>query len=567
MPTWELICLDDRALPARLELDAPVECGRDPHCDVRLLVTGASRFHARLTPHENGPWLKDLGSRNGTLLAGKPISQQQLADGDCFHLAGVPFVVACRQTGGSRVHLDEGLSLQALTPAIASAPADRFAPLLRRLAPLDQTRRRQLLTATAKGLVQADAAALVAGGDRLAGDMPATLAARLVAGPQAALLQLGTGLQGATIARAAIGSALSVPMNQQVLVCSRGVEREPFDQAQLQLLTGLAETCTELLAESGTADDGLIGSSQAMQILRRRFQRLARSQATLLITGPSGSGKELVAQAVHRASARAAGPFVTVNCAAIAESLFEAECFGAKRGAYTGADQDRPGRFQQADGGTLFLDEVGELPLAQQAKLLRALQEGQVQAVGGNPEAVNVRVLAATNRDLDAAVADGLFREDLLYRLDVLRIHVPALQERRDDIPALAKHLIDRFAHEDGFEPLPLSDAALAALRNRAWPGQVRQLGNVLRRALALVKGNVITARDLDSETIADASDDSGFPTLAGMEAKHIAAAMAATEQNKSAAARLLGISRPTLYKKLIDYGLESGQTPPDSAS
>jgi two-component system response regulator HydG len=254
---------------------------------------------------------------------------------------------------------------------------------------------------------------------------------------------------------------------------------------------------------------------------------------------------------------------VAVNCAAVASGLFEAELFGHEKGAFTGADQARSGRVRAADGGTLFLDEVGELPLEMQAKLLRVLQEGEVDPVGGGgPVAVDCRVVAATNRDLRGAIADGSFREDLFYRLDVLRLHTPALAEHRADIPALAEHLLSRSAADLNLPRAVLDDDAAERLSTAPWPGNVRQLDNVLRRALVQCRQGRITADDLDiedDETGQEAvvpAGDGAFPTLAQVEAEHVRQALARCEWNKSAAARLLGISRPTILRKIADYGL-----------
>ncbi|MFW5845651.1 MAG: sigma 54-interacting transcriptional regulator [Planctomycetota bacterium] len=563
MHSLEVICLDERAVPGRVPLQDSLDFGRDPHCDVRLLAEAASRFHARLVRSDRGVELQDLDSRHGLMVNGRPSRGALLQDGDCFGLGGVTFVLSASvPSGGSRVHLDEGLSLQA-TATEAPAPtggSERFAALLQRLTPLPVPGRQRMLALSAERLVKADASALIGGGDRLAGSMPAALARRLVAGPRPALLQLGAQLHGATIARAAIGSALSVPVAAELyLVCSRGLDADPFTAADLHRLQALAQAVAPAFPAPDPACGELVGSSPIMRQLRTRILRLARSEATVLITGPSGSGKELVAQALHRASSRRGGPFIAVNCAAIATSLFEAELFGSRKGAFTGADTDRPGRFQAADGGTLFLDEVGELPPDQQAKLLRALQSGSVEPVGGEQAVpVNVRVLAATNRDLEQAVSDGGFRADLYYRLDVLRIRVPGLEERLQDLPELASHLIAAHARREGLEPLALEPAALSALQAAPWPGQVRQLGNLLHRALVLAEGDRIAIDDLELDLLhrQQPSDPEHFPSLAAVEAMHIAAALQRCQDNKSAAARLLGISRPTLYKKVTEYGL-----------
>jgi two-component system response regulator PilR (NtrC family) len=234
----------------------------------------------------------------------------------------------------------------------------------------------------------------------------------------------------------------------------------------------------------------LVGDSAAMRTVKERVERVARSMAPVLVRGESGTGKELVARAIHATSHRSDGPFVAVNCSAIPETLLEAEFFGAKKGSYTGASADREGYFQAARGGTLFLDEIGDLPLAMQSKLLRAIQERQVRSLGSTQEdAVDVRVVSATHKDLAADVQGGRFRQDLYYRLNVIEIVVPPLRERREDLPALCRALLARIALESGLTPPPLSPALMQQLQEHPLPGNVRELENLLHRALALSEG------------------------------------------------------------------------------
>ncbi len=241
----------------------------------------------------------------------------------------------------------------------------------------------------------------------------------------------------------------------------------------------------------------IIGSSPCMEQIRHRIEKVATSMAPVLILGESGTGKELVARAVHECSHRAGGPFVAVNCGAIPENLIEAEFFGARKGAYTGATQDREGYFQAAKGGTLFLDEIGDLPLAMQAKLLRVIQERRVRPLGGvAEEAVDVRLVSATHRDLAGLVHSGGFRQDLFYRLNVIGLRTPPLRERREDLPELARQLLQRLCEESG-QPVPeLSPGALDWLQHRELPGNVRELENLLQRALALSQGDRLEAED-----------------------------------------------------------------------
>lgn len=253
--------------------------------------------------------------------------------------------------------------------------------------------------------------------------------------------------------------------------------------------------------KSNVEPQAIIGQAPAMQALFRAIGRLSESSITALITGESGTGKELVARALHDHSPRAKAPFVAVNTAAIPKDLMESEFFGHEKGAFTGADSRRPGRFEQADGGTLFLDEIGEMPLGLQTRLLRVLQEGSFYRVGGRtPVATDVRVLAATNRDLENEIATGNFREDLFYRLNVIHLHVPPLRERRDDIPALLDHCLRRAAEELGTAPKTLTPEVHAYLLSLDWPGNVRQLENDCRRLTVMAPGDEIVMEDLPGQ-------------------------------------------------------------------
>jgi len=260
---------------------------------------------------------------------------------------------------------------------------------------------------------------------------------------------------------------------------------------------GVPPTAPEPSDKGSLALAQIVGSSAVMAAVKQRIERVARSMAPVLVQGESGTGKELVARALHACSHRASGPFVAVNCGAIPENLLEAEFFGVRKGAYTGATADRAGYFQAASGGTLFLDELGELPLSMQAKLLRVIQERRVRPLGStDEEAIDVRFVSATNRDLSQAVRGGQFRQDLFYRLNVIEIRMPALRERRDDLPELAQSLLQRLCHETQ-QPQPhLSPEALAWLQQQPLPGNVRELENVLHRGLAMCTGDTLHAED-----------------------------------------------------------------------
>jgi len=308
-----------------------------------------------------------------------------------------------------------------------------------------------------------------------------------------------------------------------------------------------------------------VGSSAAALEVKRQARRAAQSDATVLLLGETGTGKELLAHAIHAGSKRADRSFIGVNLAAVPETLLEAEFFGVAPGAYTGAERKgREGKFKLADGGTLFLDEVGDMPLALQAKLLRALQEQEVEPLGSNRMLkVDVRVIAATSRDLRALVADGRFREDLYYRLNVLPIRLPALRERLSDLEALTESLLESIAARSGMPQRELAPTALAMLAAQSWRGNVRELRNVLEQAAMLSDRARLTAEDFAGILPAPAKDDPAaqralrpLPQLiAELERNSIRSALAATGGNKLSAARLLGISRATLYEKLAAMG------------
>ncbi len=304
---------------------------------------------------------------------------------------------------------------------------------------------------------------------------------------------------------------------------------------------------------------GLVGSSSVMEKLREQIRRVAPSQGRVLITGENGAGKELVAQAIHVLSKRASGPFVKLNCAAIPKDLLESELFGYEKGAFTGALQTKKGRLELADGGTLFLDEIGDLALEAQSKLLRALETGEIERVGGTRTAqVDVRLLAATNKDLQEGVRNGDFREDLYFRLNVLPLVVPPLRERRGDVTLLAEYFLSRFCAAEGTPPKQLTPDSVELLDEYHWPGNVRELRNLMERAAVLVPGESITAADLLPwlETRPE-DDDSGLKgKVARSESESIRRALEGADWNVTQAASGLGIDRTNLHRKMRKYGI-----------
>ena len=298
---------------------------------------------------------------------------------------------------------------------------------------------------------------------------------------------------------------------------------------------------------------GLIGSSEGMRKVFIAIGKASSASAIVLITGESGTGKELAARAIHYSSAQSSAPFVPVNCGGIPEGLLESELFGHVKGAFTGAIDSRAGFFHAADGGTIFLDEISDMSLAMQVKLLRVLQDKEVCMVGSNKtRKVDVRILAATNKDLQDQVKKGLFREDLFYRLNVITIVIPPLRERGDDILLLANHFLTQYADESGKPPLRFSDQALQSLRSYNWPGNVRELENIIHRLVVMTDGDLIDVRDLPTLMRFSALWKTGFNrTLAEVESEYITNVLASVDGNKTRAAEILGIDRKTLREKL----------------
>jgi two-component system NtrC family response regulator/two-component system nitrogen regulation response regulator GlnG len=353
---------------------------------------------------------------------------------------------------------------------------------------------------------------------------------------------------------------------------------------QVALSSGTEEECAE----------ALVGSGRAMQELYKAIGRVAPTDALVLLRGESGTGKELVARAIYQHSARSAQPLSIVNCVAIPDTLLESELFGYERGAFTGASGRRIGKIERAGGGTVFLDEIGDMPLNIQAKLLRLLQEKQIERLGGrDPVSVDVRIIAATNRDLEEAVSIGRFREDLYFRLNVVSIHLPPLRERSEDIPHLVRHFVRRLSRS-GDSPVPpvppvpeVTPGALKRLKVHLWPGNVRELANLLQKILIFNQGGPVSAADIDSALEGNSQQSAFFPTPQSVEkeesplAAHvrrslrrkagekifdalmnemgsmtIREALALCSGNRSRTARMLGLSRPTLLAKMEKYGL-----------
>ena len=388
----------------------------------------------------------------------------------------------------------------------------------------------------------------------------------------------------------------AAPLTQVVLITAHGTVEDavdamkqgaydfllkPVERADLVSTIQRAIDRRDLVVENRSLRDRigetdaepiLIGNSPRMKDVRATIHRVAASSATVLIEGETGTGKEVVARTIHAASDRRHGPFIVVNCAALPDSLIESELFGHERGAYTGAETQRQGRFELADGGSLLLDEVGDMPLAAQAKLLRVLQDGTFERLGGSETLhADVRTLAASNRDLAAAAEEGSFREDLYYRLRVIRVLLPPLRERRTDVPLLAQHFLRLAAAKNGRPTPRLSPEALATLQRYTWPGNVRELENAIEAAVVLAQDDVIdpdslppmipqAVRSLDSEAAAGVFVPVGT-SLAEVERRVLERTLDHFGGDKEAAARALGISSRTIYRKLAGNNGEENET------
>jgi DNA-binding NtrC family response regulator len=349
--------------------------------------------------------------------------------------------------------------------------------------------------------------------------------------------------------------AKPIQMDDLVFRLTRAVRHRRLDEEVKRLRTEVGNI---------GARGQLIGDSAPMKAVYLLLRQVQETDATVLVTGESGTGKELVAQAVHQYGHQKAGPFVAINCAAVPETMLESELFGHAKGAFTDAKTSRAGLFVRADGGTLFLDEIGEMPLTMQVKLLRALQERKVRPVGGHEEAAfDARIVCATSRDLEAEVAEGRFREDLYYRINVIRIHVPPLKARGNDVLLIAQHFIERFAGQSKKSVTGLATPAAERLLSYAWPGNVRELSNCMERAIALSQFDRITIDDLPEKIRCYRSSQFVLPTdnptellsMAEVEKQYILKVLQSVG-NKTLAAQILGIDRRTLYRKLESYGV-----------
>ncbi|MFP4056328.1 MAG: sigma 54-interacting transcriptional regulator [Candidatus Brocadiia bacterium] len=616
---WRLVAIAGPDSGAVFDLQPGAHTvGRGPGAEVRLADESVSRRHAMLTVGEEETTVLDLDSHNGTRVNGQLVTSAPVGPGDRLGFGDTVLEVQRLDAHAAptvSVHIVEQEDrAPAATPRRTHLPSDA-----RRLAILYDVGNAinsalrpeelfQRILTTLFEVAPAERGALVlwdeeagrwhtaavhqrgsgAGGEditlsRSIIDQALRCDEPLVSADAATDARFGPSESiEATAVRAMVCCSLRV-RDQRLGVLYVDTPRAPdaFSDEDVQLVGAIANQAAIAIANARLHDalrqenlqlrrtlgsrHCIVGHSPAIRELVDLVRRVSQTDATVLVRGESGSGKEVVARTLHALSPRRARPFVCVNCAAMPEALLESELFGHEKGAFTGAVERRVGRFEQANGGTIFLDEIGEMPPSTQAKILRVLQEREFQRVGGTrPLRVDVRLVASTNRDLEAALETGAFRQDLYYRLKVIEVHLPPLRERLEDIPLLCEHFLAEIARDMGRQPPEVDEATIEALQAYPWPGNVRELRNVLERAMVLGVGPRLLPRHLAREVRRGLVSPEEMPedlSLADCERRHVARVLQLTGWNKSRAAALLRISRPRLDRKIRDYDLQ----PPDS--
>ncbi len=589
--------------------------GRGDAAAIQVSDLTVSREHFSLVPEGTGWKLLDRGSRNRTLVNGDPVLVHFLRDGDRVAVGSTLFAYVGEVSASTPVPnaLDllptgfENVTLELRGLADIARGAGRLAALYTFTEEVSRADRLDELypciTRLARAKCDADRAFLFVvdrSGELMTAARSSEDAAERVSVSRTVIdkvLQEGTSivaadalgdlrLQGkASIVENAIRSVMCAPIvsrGRTIGIVYVDIQRDGrhFEHEDLRFLSAIGQQAgiaidnlilrDALMAENHalrsqvTQRHNLVGDSPAIGAVLTFIGKVARTDSTVMLNGESGTGKELVARAIHAASPRANKPFVAVNCAALTESLLESELFGHEKGAFTGATAQAKGRFELADTGTLFLDEVGELSPNVQTKFLRVLEESCFQRVGGARQIhVDVRVIAATNRDLPTMVSDGSFRADLFYRLQVIQIELPPVRRRTGDVPLLVQHFVQRYASKMGRRIEGVAPDAMDAMCAYPWPGNVRELKNAIERAMVLGEGPVLRLEDLPPSISAGGGDvtealgDVGVRTIKEMEREAIVAALRETQGNKARAAQLLEIDRSTLYKKIKDYEID----------
>ena len=611
---YPLIRIETGPLAGREEAAAGVVLiGRGEECSLRLIDEKVSRRHADLTFADGHATLRDLMSVNGTQVNEQKVTTVELKDRDRIRIGSTEIVYLVRPENDrttrlaetpaheSRSQIEYVLSVTE-SDILAHSPSSdeissvyRLARTLPGIADPKMLPKRWLADLCKE--LKADSGVLLTrrvDGDQLVVAPETARAPRLSRSVIARVLSTGEALlvadmgeselaKSASLASSRVATLIAAPVplsgedRALVYLDRRGDARPPFSERQLALLAEAARALgtaldtaqthadelarLERLAGRLNASNQLIGRAPKFIACIDVAMRAAPHATPVLINGPTGSGKELLARLIHDESPRASKPFVAVNCAALPEGLQESELFGHERGAFTGATAAREGYFKLAHGGTLFLDEVGDLAPSSQVKLLRAVESGEFFPVGSSkPVRVDARIVAATNRPLDADAKSGRFREDLYHRLNVIRIELPSLSERPADIRMLAEHFLSRKALELKRPVRTLSERAMQLLERYAWPGNIRELANVIERAVVLAQRSELDVNDFPMELAGSSAKAAAVPdapiTLAEAERRAVLHALTHTHWQKTKAAEILGISWPTLQKKITDYGL-----------
>lgn len=567
--------------------------GRADYAGIRLRGDNASREHFIITITANNAEIADLESRNGTYVNDRRVEKQELKWGDRVRAASEEFLFLFDEkdetasSGDSLVNGAEVTVLSSNETSLSRWPAssiragyvDAIFRICTELINLDESSILEKLAAIIAEAAEFNAVSIL---DETGSALYPTQEKSESVSLTPEIIEQVTAQARVAFEKSEHRCIIAAPIKDQeivtgIIACTS--EKAP-EGGSLRFLSaagaqtglilanarnraGLRRSNQQLKSELGSPD--ILGESPAIHTLKKMIQRVGPTDAAVLIQGESGTGKELCARAIHDASRFSDGPFVSVNCGAIPRELMESELFGHEKGSFTGAGQQRTGLFEEADQGTLFLDEIGELSHDGQVKLLRALEEKKIRRVGANRDIpVNIRLIAATNKDLLELSGQGDFRNDLYYRLQVVELHLPPLRERREDIPLLAGHFLAQAAERMSRPALTFSPKALVTLQKKEWTGNVRELKNCVERAVIFAEADSIQPRDLDvgsrphdSQTPSSSGAATERISLSEIEKRHITAVLRGVSGNKSRAAEILGIARPTLYEKIKEHGIE----------